>query len=522
MGTDWMITADHPLAAQAGATVLEAGGNAVDAAVAANLVLTVVRPHMCGLGGDLFALIFDAKGMRIDALNASGRSPYEATRERYISLGHKGIPQDGLFTATVPGALDGWQAMLEKYGTRPLADLSTKAIAYAEKGFPLYPDLVRAIENRSQILAKSNSASRVFLRNGRSPGIGERLVQSDLGRSLRRVASQGRDAFYKGPLGEALCRFSEKSGGLFNERDLLDHSHTWVNPLKINYKEWEVFTQPPNSQGIALLMQMAILANFNPSSLGHNTADYVHLLVEAKKLAFADRDQYVCDPDFHPIPLEMLLSSEQARIQAKRIDLRQASEGVKPRRFSRDGEDTIYLAVVDSKGNAVSLIQSLYEAFGSGVMIPETGIILQNRARGFSFDPNHPNCLGPHKRPYHTLHSAMVLKEGLPYLILGSPGADGQTQTVTQLLMNTLEFKAHVQEAVDAPRFRSNPDGSLFLEARYPSEVVSGLKAKGHRIQIISEWDELMGSSQIIMIHRENGVLMGGADSRRQAYAIGS
>lgn len=522
MGTKWMITADHPLAAQAGAAVLEAGGNAVDAAVAANLVLAVVRPHMCGLGGDLFALIYQAESGQIEVLNASGRSPYGATRENYLSLGLKAIPEDGLLTATVPGAIDGWQAALEKYGSRAMADLLSKAISYAETGFPIYPELVQAIEKRAPILGKSPAAAKVFLRGGKPPKVGERLVQAELAESLRLLVSQSRNAFYRGQLGEALVRFSEKAGGLFSKKDLLDHTHTWAEPLKLNYKGLTVCTQPPNSQGIALLMQMAILENFDLVGLAHNTVDYVHLLVEAKKLAFADRDKYVCDPDFHPVPLEQMLSAEQIRRQADRIDRLKASAVVKPRDFSEGGKDTVYLAVVDKDGNTVSLIQSIYEAFGSCVMIPETGILLHNRGRGFTLDPEHVNCLKPHKRPYHTLHSAMVLKDGRPYLVLGTPGADGQTQTVTQLLMNHLEFGANVQESVEAPRFRSSPDGSLFLEGRFSPEVVSGLKDRGHKVQIVSDWDEVMGSSQIIRIQRGNGVIMAGADPRRQAYAIGS
>ncbi|MBM4333734.1 MAG: gamma-glutamyltransferase [Deltaproteobacteria bacterium] len=522
MGTNWMITADHPLAAQAGAAVLESGGNAVDAAVAANLALTVVRPHMCGLGGDLFALIYQAQNGRMEALNASGRSPYKATREHYLNLGFKAIPEDGLLTATVPGAIDGWQAALEKYGTRSLADLLPRAISYAKNGFPVYPELAQAIEKRALILAESPAAAKIFLPGGEPPRVGERLVQTDLAGSLKLLASQSRDAFYRGQLGEALVRFSEKAGGLFSQKDLLNHTHNWGEPLKQNYKGLTICTLPPNSQGIALLMQMAILENFDLAGLGHNTADSLHLLVEAKKLAFADRDKYVCDPDFHPVPVDQMLSSEQIRKQAGRIDRQRAATAVKPRDFLKGGQDTVYLAVVDKDGNAVSLIQSLYESFGSCVMIPDTGIILHNRGRGFTLDPDHVNCLQPHKRPYHTLHSTIVLKDGRPYLVLGTPGADGQTQTVTQLLMNHLEFGANVQEAVEAPRFRSNPDGSLFLEGRFAAEAVRSLKDKGHIVQVVSDWDEVMGSSQIIGIDRGYGIIMAGADPRRQAYAIGS
>ena len=522
MGTDWMITADHPLAAQAGAAVLESGGNAVDAAIAANLVMTVVRPHMCGLGGDLFALIYMAEEQIFDALDASGRAPYGADLGVYHEKGYTTLPETGILTATVPGAIAGWQAALEKHGTMRLDQLVTKAVKYAANGFPVYGELRGAMEDRRKFLEQSPAAAETFFKNGRPPKMGELLVQPRLAESLQMLADEGADVFYRGPLGDALIAYSETAGGLFSHQDLLDHSVTWHEPLKTTYKGFEICTQPPSSQGIALLMQANMLENYDLADMGgFGRTEIIHLMVEAKKLAFADRDKYVCDPAFHPVPVKRLLDKDYARQQIKRIDPARASHAVAPTDFTA-GSDTIYLAVVDGDGNAVSLIQSLFEFFGSCTMVPQTGIILHNRGRGFTLDPNHVNRLEPHKRPYHTLHPAMILKDGRPYIVLGTPGADGQTQTIIQLIASMLEFKANVQEAVEAPRWRSNPDGTLQMEARFRPETIAQLKSMGHRVELLPEWHQVMGSAQAIMIDNDHGILIAGADPRRQAYAIGS
>jgi gamma-glutamyltranspeptidase len=521
MGTRWMITADHPLSAQAGAAVLEAGGNAVDAAIAANLVMTVVRPHMCGLGGDLFALIHMAKDRKFEALDASGRAPYAANLNVFREKGYTVLPETGILTATVPGAIAGWQAALEKYGTMRLDQLLPKAINYAVNGFPAYAELRGFMEDRRKFLEQSPAANETFFKKGKLPQVGELLVQPRLAESLKMLADKGPDAFYRGPLGEALIAFSEAAGGLFSQQDLDDHTVTWHEPLKTTYRGYEICTQPPSSQGISLLMQANMLENYDLADLGgFGRTELVHLMVETKKLAFADRDKYVCDPAFHAVPVEQLLDKNYAKKQIERIDPAAAARAVAPTDFT-GGSDTIYLAVVDGDGNAVSLIQSLFEAFGSCTMVPETGIILHNRGRGFTLEPDHVNCLEPHKRPYHTLHPAMILKDGRPYIVLGTPGADGQTQTVIQMTTSMLDFKANVQEATEAPRWRSNPDGTLQLEGRFPPETIAELRAKGHKVEVLPDWHQIMGSSQAIMLDTDRGILMGGADPRRQAYAIG-
>ena len=314
MGTRWMITADHPLAARAGAAILEAGGNAVDAAVGANLVMTVVRPHMCGIGGDLFALIYMAAESKLEALNASGRAPAMATLDAYHAKGYTVVPETGLLTVTVPGAIAGWQAALEKYGTMSLDRLLPYAIDYAQNGFPLYAELRDAIQNRQKFLEQSPAAAETFCRNGQVPEVGQRLLQPRLAESLKILADQGPDAFYHGSLGEALIALCESEGGLIGAQDLADHSVTWLTPLKTTYRGYEICTQPPNSQGIALLMQANILENFDlVGTMKFGQTELVHLMVEAKKLAFADRDKYVCDPDFHPVPVDQMLDKGYAK-----------------------------------------------------------------------------------------------------------------------------------------------------------------------------------------------------------------
>ncbi len=521
MGTNWMITADHPLAARAGAAVLEAGGNAVDAAVAANLVLTVVRPHMCGFGGDLFALVFMESSGKTEALNASGRAPAAASLEAFAGRGLQSIPETGILTGTVPGAVAGWQALLERCGTRGLDQLLSEAIHYADNGFPMYPDLREAIAQRKPWLEQDHSTAGLYLRDGDPPAVGERLVQPRMGQSLRLLAEQGPEAMYHGELGRALVRHSRRQGGLFSEEDLAGYRADWVAPLSTDYRGYAVCTMPPSSQGIALLMQANLLESVDVRAMAPDQPELLHLMVEGKKLAFADRNRFVCDPEFHPVPIQNLLDKEAAGRLVQGIDPGRAAQSVAPRSFTRGGEDTIYLAVVDSQGNAVSLIQSLYEPFGSCTLVPETGMFLQNRGRGFSLDPEHPNRLEPGKRPYHTLHPVMVLEQGRPYLVLGSPGADGQTQTVMQLLTALLDFQAGPQEAMEAPRWRSEPDGTLLLEGRFPEAGIAALRALGHQVSVVEDWDGVMGSSQAIRLDRAQGVLRAGADPRRQAYAIG-
>ena len=519
MGTRWMVTADHPLAVQAAASLLENGAHAVDAAIMANLVMTVVRPHMCGFGGDLFALIYSAEKQELKALDAAGFAPGAASLETYRDRGIKEIPATGIHTCTVPGALAGWQALLDAYGTFGLNALLDKVIPYADEGFPAYVELIDAISNKREILLKSATAASIFLPDGHPPRQGDLIKQPLLANSYRLLAEQGPDAFYRGRLGDDLVAHSRSLGGFFDQKDLADYQVIWKNPLVGSYRDFQICTQPPPSQGITLLMQAHILENLDISALAPDSPELVHYMVEAKKLAFADRDRYVCDPGFHEVPVGHLLDRTSAQEQAGRIG-KQAAKNVGYRKFSSSGEDTVYMMAVDSQGNAVVLIQSLFQAFGSGTMVPQSGMMLHNRGRGFSMDPVHPNRLEPRKRPYHTLLPAMVLKSGRPHLLLGTPGGDGQTQTNIQLLTALIDFDAPAQGAVDAPRWRSQPDGPLWLENRFPQSTISELAARGHDVKKIDAFAGDMGSAQVIFLDRNRGVLMGGADCRRQAYGL--
>jgi gamma-glutamyltranspeptidase/glutathione hydrolase len=476
---------------------------------------------MCSIGGDAFIILHVGGTKETKVLNASGRSPYGAERGFFADKGMKKLPDKGMLTVTVPGAVDGWITALEAHGTMPLDTLLQRAIEYAEGGFPVYQELSDVITTESPLLKSCPASAKIFLPNGMAPKTGELLVQTDLAESLRKIAEGGKDVLYRGEIGQAFLKWSRENGGLFAEKDLEDHRSTWVKPIETTYKGYRICVVPPNSQGIALLMQANIIENFDLVKLGHNTTDYVHLLVETKKLVFADRDTYVCDPEFHPVPVKEMVSKAYAKERMSRIDPNRAALDVSPTQFPSTGEDTIYLAVVDREGNGVSMINSLYEAFGSGMVVEGTGIMLHNRGKDFSLNPAHVNRIEPHKRPYHTLSPCMVLKGELPSMVLGSPGADGQTQTLLQVIVNLIDFRANVQEAIESPRWRSNPGNNLRIESRFPTEVIGRLKAKGHQIEILPDWSAICGGAQGIVIDRERGILMGGADPRRQAYAMG-
>jgi gamma-glutamyltranspeptidase/glutathione hydrolase len=520
MGSRWMVTADHPLAVEAAASVLERGGDAVEALVAANLVLAVVTPHMCGLGGDLFALVYRSENRQVRALDAAGFAPLNASLDAYLEKGIEQIPATGIYSCTVPGALAGWQDLLVNYSRSGLDSLIGRAIDYAREGFPAYGTLIEAIANKRQQLAASQQSGSNFLPGGQPPRVGDLIRQPDLADTLAMIADQGPEIFYRGELGEKLVDCSNTLDGFFCPEDLAEYHVIWKKPLTAEYRGFTLATQPPPSQGIALLMQSQVLEQADLGSMMPGSAELVHFMVETKKLAFAERDHYICDPAFHSIPVEYLLSSEKSHELADRIAERAASLPCRYR-FARGGEDTVYMTAVDEQGNAAVLIQSLFQEFGSCVMVPGTGLFLHNRGRGFSLNRSHPCRLEPRKRPYHTLQPLMVLDGDQPFLLLGTPGADGQTQTNMQVLVNLIDFGSDVQGAVDAPRWRSMPDGELLLENRFGSEAVDLLSGKGHRIRQLRDFSAFMGSAQAIKIDRKSGVLTGGADGRRMAYGLG-
>ncbi|MGQ0813243.1 MAG: gamma-glutamyltransferase [Gemmatimonadota bacterium] len=516
-GAEAAVVADHPLAASAGADVLRRGGNAMDAAITMAAVLAVVRPHMNGVGGDAFLLYREAKSGRVYALNGSGRSGAFATPRLFRERGLLEVPDTGLLSVTVPGAVRAWSDALRRFGTYGFGAALQPAIHYAETGFPVSRKLAADIAADRAQLERDGELAQVFLPGGRPPHIGALLQQKDLARSLRILAEQGADALYAGELAQRVAAFSVSEGGLFTLFDLANHSSTWQEPLTTQYGDLRVYASPPNSQGIALLMQLNVAHHFDLQRLGQNTASYINTLVEIKKRVFAERDRYVSDPAFFDAPLERLLSRDHARDIARGL-----SDYTSPAQEQDDRSgtgDTVFLCAVDKQGNAVALIQSLYESFGSGRMVPGTGIVLHNRGALFTLNESHVNVIAPNKRPYHTLAPGLITRADELYMVFGTPGSDGQSQTMLQVLNNIAIFGMTPQEAVDAPRYRSYADGMLLLDGGISARTRGELERRGHRVVVRDTPSSELGGAQVIL-RLPSGVKMVGADHRREAFGI--
>jgi gamma-glutamyltranspeptidase/glutathione hydrolase len=528
MARNGIIATSQPLASAAGLAVLQQGGNAIDAAVTAAAVLSVVEPTMNGIGGDLFALVYDPKTKSVRALNASGRAPAAATVEEFKRRNLTSIPYRGELSVSVPGVVDGWNELLVKHGTLTLAKALGPAIRYARDGYAVSEIIATQWKEQEGTLARDQSAAATFLVDGRAPRAGEIFRNRKLAGSLELIAKGGRDAFYKGAIAEAIAADMRTRKGLVAEADLAAHKSDWTEPLSTGYRGFDVLEFPPNTQGVVALEMLNLLEGFDVKGLGHNTGAYLHLLVEAKKIAFADRDAWLADPAATPpAALRRMLSKEYAATRRKEIDLERAAREYKPLALdgaSPAGEehpqahgDTIYLTAADKDGNVISLIQSIYESFGAGIVAGETGIALHNRGALFSLRDGHPNILAPGKRPFHTLVPAMVLKDGRPWLSFGVMGGDMQPQGHVQVLLNMIDFGMNVQEAGEAPRFRHTSNG-LALESAITPEARFGLDARGHRI--VSSVGAF-GGFQGILIDRKTGVMMGGSDPRKDGLAIG-
>jgi gamma-glutamyltranspeptidase len=541
-----MVACAHYLATLAGVSILAQGGNAIDAAVAANIAMTVVYPSTCSAGGDVFMLIWDAKTQHLHALNGSGRAPSGMTPELFISKGMKKIPDRGPLSINVPGAVDGWFEALGRFGTLPVEAIFAPAIMYANDGIPVTPKLASWLKAASEpVLKRWESSAGVYLPNGRSIPAGEILRQPHLARTYQTLVEGGRDAFYHGPIGRAIVEYVQQQGGVLAMQDLEQHHSDWVEPISTNYRGYDVYEFPPNSQGIAALEMLNILEGYDLKSLGFQTAEYIHLFLEAKKLAFADRDHYISDPAFVDVPVEQLLSKTYAEQLRAKINPQQATPHFTPG-LETEG-DTMYLCVADDQGNCVSLIQSLYNSFGSGVVGGDTGVLLHNRGSYFSLDPRHVNYLQPGKRTMHTLTPAMVLRDGTPYIVLGSMGGDAQPQIHVQLLSAMLDFGLNVQQAISAPRWRSSrvriasPNKGevvsgqrgidelherqvaevAILERRFLSGVPLQLDLLGHRTIVEGPWEDGMGHAQAILINPETHIFEGAADPRCDGLALG-
>ncbi len=523
MSRGGMVASSQHLATQAGVNMLQQGGNAVDAAIATAAALNVVEPMMTGLGGDLFALVYLRKSGELKALNASGRAPYAASLEKIRSLGLQKMPETGIHTVTVPGTLDGWCTLLDSCGTMELEPVLSPAIALAEEGYPVTEAIAHSWQENQPKLEKDEAAARNYLPRGRAPEPGEIFVQSDLANTLKKIAREGRDIFYRGKIGREIVACSQQHGGLLAMKDLNDHTSSWVTPISTGYRGYEVFECPPNGQGLVTLLALNMVESYDLKSMGHNSPEYLHLLLEALKLAFADADKYVADPDFADIPLEPLLSKKYAASRRNLIDKNRAGQKVTAGVPDRGG-DTVYLAVTDRDGNSISLINSLYNAFGSGIVVEGTGICLQNRGALFSLEEGHLNCIAPHKRPYHTIIPGMVLRDGQLFLAFGVMGGFMQPQGQLQVLLNVIDFGMDVQTALDAPRFRYIQAGNeCAFEPGIPDSTLRALAAKGHRVVRLDDpYSQQFGGGQIIMVSPENGALIAGSDPRKDGCAMGT
>ena len=526
MAPHGMVACPHYLASLAGVDILKKGGTAVDAAIAANAVLNAVYPHMCGIGGDAFWLIYDAAEKDLTFLNASGHSPYAAGLEYFQKAGMKSVPLRGLLPVTVPGAVDGWFEAHARYGKLPMPAVLDPAIQYARKGYPVSHILSFKIQEAAAELTRHPFSKSLYLPQGKAPCPGELLTNPGLASSLEKIAREGRDVFYQGEIAEEIVRYVEENGGLLTAKDFRDMKSNWGRPISTTYRGYTVYETAPNSQGMAALLILNLLEGYDLPAMGCQSPDHLHLMVEAKKIAFADRNRYISDPDFVKIPVRELLSKEYARERRGLIEKDRAAEAsaIAPGSF---GKDTIYLCVVDEAGNAVSLIQSLYYSFGSCVVAGNTGIVLQNRGAYFSLNPEHANCLKPHKRTFHTLMASMTFRDGKPFLIFGTSGADGQPQTHIQVMSAVFDFGLDIQAAIEAPRWVSGrylltqPEGTLTLEGRFDYPTVAELKRRGHRVQVVGNLSSDMGSAHGILIHPENGLRTGGSDPRADGFAIG-
>lgn len=497
-----LVATGHQLATAAGLAALRDGGNAADAAVAAAAVCCVVMPQRTAIGGDLFALVYDARSRAVTAINGSGAAPAAVGLQHFPD----GFPERGARVMAVPGMLAAWAELLQRYGTFELARALAPAIAYAEDGFVVSDGLAAAIVEHREALAADPGCAAAFLPRGRAPHAGEVLAQPDLARSLRLVAERGVDVFYGGELGARFAAEARQAGGFLDEKDLGAHHTELKDPLAIEYRGLRVHGQPPVSQGHVLLEELGIVARDDLRSFGWGSAELVHLMVEAKKQAFADRDAFA--GDIAGFDANALLRDEHVRERRGRVG-------------GRAAEHTTYLAATDRDGNAVSLIESVFSEFGAAFVAPGTGVLANNRLTGFSLDPASPDVLAPRKRPVHTLNTVLVTDGERPRLVFGTPGRHAQVQTNFQLAVGLIDFELDVQEAIEAPRWYHERGRRLFVEGRFPEAVRKGLAGKGHQIELLPDWSERTGGAQVIAIEPDTGTFAGGADPRREGYAAG-
>ena len=519
-GTRGMVAASQPLATLAGYKILAGGGNAIDAAVAMVSTLSVVEPFSVGLGGDAFAMIYLAKENRLIGINASGRAPYRATIDGFRERGMSEVPERSILAVTVPGALHGWAQALEQYGTLRLSDVFKDAIYYAEHGYPVTEIIAGEWKSAEALLTSSHGSSRTYLIEGRAPRPGQVFVNKGLAQTFQKIARDGIKTFYEGEICDAIASFSNRNDGLLSPQDFRDHTTTWVDPISTDYRGFTIYELPPNGQGAVTLEMLNILEGYEIGRLKPNSPEYLHLLIEAKKAAFKDRDEFITDPEFENIPIHRFLSKDYAQKIRESIDRDQALPPAE-QPLNRGGSETVYVSAVDRDRNAVSFISSLFMPFGSGQVVDGTGIILQNRGRSFSLDPRCFNRLEPHKRPMHTIIPGMVFKDGEFLMSFGVMGGDMQPQGHVQFLINLIDFSMNLQEAIDTPRINHLRGMEVYLEDGISDETASALARKGHRVVREDPPANQVGGGQAIYFNRVQNVLLGASDRRKDGCAIG-
>jgi len=516
-----IVASEHPLASQAGAMALAKGGHAVDAAIAANAVMGVVAPVSNGVGGDLFAIIHDAKSDTLHGVNASGWAPAGVSIAALRRAGLTSMPQVGIQAVTIPGAVAGWSLMRERFGRQPFADILWSAIRVAEEGFPVTEIVAAEWCHSEALLGADATSATTYLPSGRAPRVGELFRNRDLAWTYRQIAEQGRDAFYTGEIAQRILACSTRHGGAISAADLAEYRAEWVEPITTTYRGWQVYELPPNGQGIAALMMLNILEHVPIGAFGPNSVESLHAMIEAKKLAFADLVRHVADPRFSPVPVAAMLSKSYARDRARLVNQERASDAVEPGRLPVHAGDTIYLTVVDRDGNMVSLIQSNFANFGSGVVPEGAGFVLQNRGGLFTLDAAHPNALAPRKRPFHTIIPAFMSRDDVR-IAFGIMGGWNQPQAHAQFVSNVVDHGMNIQAALEAARFtKITFDGcDVIMEGRVPEAVREGLTRKGHQIELQGDFSSLVGGGQSTMRDRARGVNYGASDPRKDGAAI--
>jgi len=516
-----VVASEHPLASQAGAMALARGGHAVDAAIAANAVMGVVEPMMNGVGGDLFAIVYDSRSRQLQGVNASGWAPAAMTLDFLRSRGLSEMPQTGIHPVTVPGAVAGWAMLRDRFGRLSFPEVLGAAIRVADEGFPVTEVAAADWASGERLLAGDPIAAKTYLPAGRAPRTGEIFRNPDLVWTLTQIATHGAEAFYRGDVAQRLLACSNREGGAMSAADLAEFQAEWVTPISTTYRGWTVHELPPNGQGVAALIMLNILENFPLGEYGHNSAEALHLMIEAKKLAYADMIRHVADPRVVNVPVAGMLSKAYARERAMSIDRTKARCNVAAGLLPMQGSDTIYLSAVDREGNMVSLIQSNFASFGSGLVPNGLGFLLQNRGGRFRMDPTHPNALAPRKRPLHTIIPAFM-SCGDIRMAFGIVGGWNQSQAHVQFVSNVVDHGMNIQAALEAPRFtKITFDGcDVTMEGRIAEPVRAALDRKGHDIEVQGSFSSMVGCGQSVMRDIATGVNYGASDPRRDGAAI--